>query len=211
MCLTLDGAIYNIYIDDQREGNDLASNQCMSRSQTLNICSNREVCEGQEQKTDQAIFFSIRTVKQSTSSWSPPLPYKLTQPLCSLCIPKVQLSEQTLCLQAICTSAKTHVPLSLWPERNGSSLNGNKLYHKDVKLGMSETRLSVMLALVYLSFLFCSSCQTWVLMSWESLGLIVSTKHTAEIIQPEALLISTNFSNEVPTVTHKISLEKLDP
>ncbi len=102
--------------------------------------------------------------------------------------------------------AKTRVPLSLWPGRHGFSLTRNKLNQKDVKLGMSKTRLSVMLALVYLSFLFCSSCQTWVLMSWESLGLIVSTKHTAEIIQPEALLISTNFSNEVPTVTHKISL-----
>jgi hypothetical protein len=102
MYLTLDSAIY---IDDQREGNNLASNQCMSRFQTLNICSNREVWGGQEQKTDQAIFFSIRTVKQSTSSWSPPLPYKLTQLLCSLCIPKVQLSEQTLWLQAICTSS----------------------------------------------------------------------------------------------------------
>ncbi len=50
--------------------------------------------------------------------------------------------------------AKTRVPLSLWPGSHGSSLNVNKLNQKDVKLGMSKKRLSVMLALVYTSPFF---------------------------------------------------------
>jgi hypothetical protein len=184
----------------------------MPRSQTLNICSNREVCEGQEQKTDQAIFFSIRTAKHSTS-WSPRLPYKLTQLLCSLCILKVQLSDQTLCLQAICTSSwckNSFAPLIMtrktWVQSQWEQVipEGCKTWNVGDK-ALSYAGFSIPL----LSFLLLLP-GTWVLMSWESLGSIVSTKHTAEIIQPEALLISTNFSNEVPTVTHKISLEKLD-
>ncbi len=47
-----------------------------------------KACEGEEQQTDQTTLFSIPTAQHNTSSWSPPLPYKLTQPLGNLCTPK---------------------------------------------------------------------------------------------------------------------------
>jgi hypothetical protein len=135
----------------------------MHRSQTLNICSNRRGMWGRRTdnrpghtlqhpncRTQYFFLVSTPSIQAHPTAGQPVHTQILTVR------PDPMLADHMKELPG----AKTSVPLLIWPGRHASSLNGEKLYQKDVKLGTSETRLSVMLALVYLSFLLPSACQT---------------------------------------------------
>jgi hypothetical protein len=150
----------------------------MPRSQTLNICSNREVCEGQEDRPGHILqhpncktqYFLVST--PSIQAHPTAVQPVHTQSPTVRPDPMLAGHMHKFLVQKL-VSPSRYDQEDMGPVSIGTSYTRCKTWNVWDK-ALSYAGFSIPL----LSFLFLLP-DTWVLMSWESLGLIVSTKRRA--------------------------------